>query len=179
MRNFVFKKLMLSVVLYVLFVVFEMITLVHMGMSLMPTFWYIDIGVFLLVSFIAFILPLAAQVIVSIVFLIVHYIFCLLNACIYSSTSRVFDWGMLGLLGETAEAASMVVIPFFLVSALTLLTIAYIVFSIYIKRRTVSPAYSWFIKRAGTIVCCVFVGGMIAFQPIASNIILNTYDRDE
>ena len=179
MKNFVLKKAMLAGVLYMLFVVAEMITLVHLDMRVLPTFWYIDISVFLLICLVAFSLPMLGQIIFSIFFLVVHYIFCIVNSCIWSSTARIFEWEMFTLLGETAEAASMIVVPKKVVITLSLLLVGFICLCVFVKRITISPPYKWFIKRVEYVACCVGVALMIGFQPIASAIILNTYDKDE
>ena len=178
MKSYIFKKCVIAGVLFSTLLIFNVVTMKALGLAMLPIYWQIDVGAFAIISLIGFLLPMAGQLVLSLLSLIVHYVLCLANILLYASAGRVFDWSMMELLDEAGTVGGMVIVPTKPVFILTVLLVSFIALVIIVKHYSKVSYYKKFLHNflylmgLSGLVTCVILESIIPTK------ILSTYDEN-
>lgn len=178
MKSYIFKKVVLSALLLMCLLAIEVVTFRFLTHTNLPTYWYIDIGVFLLISVFVFLLPFIVQVIISNLMLIIHALLCVTNLILFKSSGRCFDWSMLKLLSETAEVESMVVVPAKQVIFIVGVVLFFLAVSIILKIKQKKKHYPRFVHNFLYILALGVVASIIVLESFVPYAILKKYDKE-
>lgn len=178
MKNYVIRKAILAVSLFIAFMAIEVLTFRFLAGINLPTLWYIDVGVFFLISCFVFVMPFMVQVVLSNIFLLFHYLLALTNLLIFNSSGRYFDWGMLKLVSETLTVGDMVKVPVAKTFLLSIVFVGFLLFSILIKFKQKKLYYKKFVHKFVFVLSLGLMTSVIVIEAFIPAKILRTYDND-
>lgn len=178
MKNYIIKKAIHSGAFFLIALIMEIFLFNYLGMGLLAKYWIIDLSAFLFVSILLFLLPLKLQAIIAPFVMLIPALLSITNICLYASSTRLFEWYMIGLLGETVEVLGMAVFPFWPIIFYVVLFIGFIVLTILLFVRIKTRYYKSFIKQIYSIVCCTILVGIIILQIIFPSVIISRYDKE-
>lgn len=177
MEKYLVKK-SLSATIFVLFaIMMEVIMFISIGMGVMPVYWLIDVSGYILFAVIVFLLPLKVQNVMLAITLIAHAVLCLVNICLFASAGRIFDWPMIFLMGEAAEAMGMAIFPVLeivLISSIVLSYLLMIIFLFVCK----GSYYKKFIKKASNLIFVGLMVCLVLIQAVMPSRILKNYEEE-
>ena len=174
MKNYITKKSVLAIVLFLYLFAIEMITFASLDLNVMPMHWWIDIMSFLFIAILGLVLPLTLQLILNNLALFSHVLLSLINLILYASSGKYFSLSMILLIREATQVTDMIVVPYGVVITVAILFISYIALSIVFKIKSKEKHYMKFVKVLMFKVCSIIAVIALLFECFIPVILINS-----
>lgn len=175
MKDYVFKKIVLSLSFVFASVLIELVLFKFIQNGGVPEFWLIDYSAYLILGFLFFLLPLTISKILSIIGVTLNAILSITNMILYCSSGRFFEWKMMTLLNEATGVTDWIIVPWVFVILTIVVTLLFIVVTLLFVRKA-GVYYKKFVKSVLSVMSIIFMAIFLAIHSITRVAIINDYE---